>query len=201
MAEADPDDALQGEWLRQYSAWRAGIVSAYAVIQQILVKVLVWGPGRHSAEYPKRHTILEHIAAQSPQNQARTSEDLLDEFPPPDGLTEYEAEEIHWRNADIVFAVIARDSTITGSRAEIAKWGDDLDFVNKSYLFTPRLTKRQREKIGFLDLGWQRFPTERKFEYTDAEYRDCTRMRAYCADAVQRLRSRRGFQNWRQSRR
>jgi len=112
-----------------------------------------------------------------------------------EGLGTMQVEDIHWRVMDAVIAVIPA-SAGAGVRHEVGAFSIDDDFVTRTCVVVPRLTKRRIERLGLIDRGWYEFPESRKFPYTAEQYQDCHEIRAFCSQFVDKARVRRGYQRF-----
>jgi hypothetical protein len=192
---------LRGDWAARFPSWAASIRELSETIERVPVKILVWGPGETSPDYPKRRAIIEHLEIQSEFNEVLTSEELMRADPLFGAMHLYDAERIHWQMADIVIVVIPRHYRATGPRAETAIFRGEPEFRAKACLIVPRLTRSQRRGLSFLDQGWHHFPNDRRFAYTDEEFQDCSRIRGFCAGLVAELRALLGYQQFQRTRR
>lgn len=193
MPEGDRDD-----WSAEFPLWRQRFDERFETIRKVRLAVLVWGPGEHSPGYSKREAICEHLRAGNPGNEVATSEFLIRRDARFSELHPYEAEELQLDAADVAIVLIAPDQRATGARAEVAMFGLFSEFRDKLYLILPLGSDASG---AFIDRGLARIPRERRFEYDAVELEDCTRIRSFCLDAVERVRADRGWRILRERRR
>lgn len=188
-----------GPWRDESEPWKQRLERLREDLAQKPLNILVWGAGEHSSHYPKREEIIKHLTSLNPNNDAQTSEQLTKQNPDLfQGLGPYEAEEIQWRNADMVLALVPEQRNVTGVQAELALYGRNPEFVGKACLIVPKLRAREARQYGFLDYGWKLLAPECKFQFTPRQYHDCKDIRAFCEKAVQTFRNLRYLQQCRE---
>ncbi len=192
---------LSGQFAADYPAWHARLGALFQQLDDVPLTILLFGPGRRANTTDKRQEIADHLRGQSALNEAITSEELIATDPNFQGMHPYNAELLHIYAADIVLVLVTERAT--GSQAGIGTFWHDSDFRKKAYLITPKLTQKERrkrqKKNPYLSQGWLGYPLERQFQYTDDEYRDCTKIRGHCNEIVNRARHERGFARLRES--
>ena len=191
--EVDANPFLSAEMSGDFRGWRNSMAKVRAEIESVHLQILVWGPGSRSPDLPKRTTVMEHLAA-TPNNEVTTSEQLIksgvDDF---SGMTLRDREWIHWRNADLVIAIVPTEPRVTGVRTEIAIFGNDKEFLDKLVLIRPKLNQRQERELSFLERSWRELTVSRRFDFTDKQYHDCHLIRQFCADQVLSVRNERAL--------
>lgn len=187
---------FRGEWGADFKPWTERFDMLLADVKRKPLTVLVWGPGASSSGHDKRDQIGRHLAGDNPLNSVVKSEELMRTDPTFADMHLYEAEQIHWMAADIVIVLIVKGPT--GSPVETAIYRGDKQFRDKAWLVVPKLSQKERKNRAFIDYGWSDFPAQRQFEYTLKEYQDCTKIRAFCLEAVKKCRIEQGMEALRQ---
>ncbi len=97
----------------------------------------------------------------------------------------------------LAILLIVKEPKVTGVQAEVAMYSRDKDFYDKARLLIPKLTTRERERLGgtFLSQGWINYSTEHSFRYNDSQFKDCKRIRAYCEEHATRVRQHLAFRS------
>ena len=184
--------SVTGDWGLEFPTWRERLDERFKTIREVPLAILVWGPGEHSPSYAKRVAICEHLRTGNAFNEVVTSEFLVRQEVRFSSVHVYEAEEIQLDAADVAIVLVA-DPRATGSRMEAGMFGLFQEFREKLYLVLPAGTFGQGRPHSFIDLGLERIPPERRFEYTAPELEDCKRIRSFCFEAVERARADRGI--------
>lgn len=186
---------LKGRFAREHRTWRTALDRAFEQLQAEPVLILVWGPGKGWPEYyAKREEICRHLNG-TPNNDAKTSEELMDadeRFKRLGPQHVYRGEQLQLDIADVVFVLIVKDSRVTGVQTEVAKWEDNPTFQHKAHVLVPELTEEEQEGGSFLSLGWVNY-NHHRFGYTPEMYSDCTRIREHCSRVVDGIRADRGL--------
>jgi hypothetical protein len=191
MPKGNRANALGGQWKTDFDAWKAKTDPYFDEIESERLEILVWGPGESSPEYAKRIQICEHLYTVNPNNNAATSEMLIRNDSRYKRFADYPeaAEEIHWRSSNLVIVLIPREKRATGPRAEVMLFSQEVRFREKAWLIVPRITPKERRQWGFLDRAWKLYPRTKQCRYTDEEFADCTKIRAFCSEVADKLRT------------
>lgn len=180
-----------GEFASKYPMTVSRSLAMQRRVTEDPVVILLWGPGQRTSHFPKRKQIQDDLTQLPGSVEAVLSEELWDNDPYFKNMDLYDAEELHVEMADIVIILIVtelddRGREITGSQAEVVRYGDKPDFQRKAYALVP-----DREPGSFLSSGWRNMLDERKIAYTPEQYADCTHLRSACRAIVERYRAER----------
>lgn len=188
---AGPKPGLRGEWGDSYeTTWASAFDSLFAEIEATNVRVLSWGPGRHTKYYEKRALIAEAVG-ELPATSVITSEAAFER----DGRfaevgDTLRAEELQVIASDIVLALEVDDASVTGLPVEIHYVRNRPGLRDKVRLFSP---ERPTKKSGLLGEAVRTFPPDQVFLYTKAQLHDCGDLIARAVDWVQAVRRSRYF--------
>ena len=178
-------DAFKGDWGKRFPSYAAAAERVLGKIRKTPVKVLVWGPRLNSDSFDKRQRIIDHLS--NGVDEVLTSEDIIEAIPEQKDLHPYDAEWTHVQMCDVLFVLIVKDRAVTGSQTEVAIFRNRPEFRQKVYLIVPEQPVSERPR-GFLSQGWVSYDDARLFKYTDEQFTECTRIRAYCAEIVEQVR-------------
>lgn len=182
---------LTGQWASEYDSWGSAVEGRFAQIRNTPVRILVWGPGEGWTDYyAKRIQIRDHLRSVNAANDAVTSEELQERFP---FLKDYSAQDVEGeelRLCHLAILLVVKEPKVTGVQTEVAMYSRDKEFYDKARLLIPRLTTREREKLGktFLSQGWINYEIEHCFRYNNYQFRDCKKIRAFCENHAERVR-------------
>ena len=190
-------EGLRGAWAEEFDGdqlWTRRLRSEAVRIRQFPLTILMWGPGEGwKTAYAKRRAIIDYLTERSPANVVKTSEELIAEHPELRDFEPHEAEELHWRVADVILVLIPPDKGSTGPRGEMLRYIYSPRFRERTWVIAPKLSRAERERLGFVEQGWHTFPPERQRPYTEREYRSCVAIRRYCGAVVERRRKELAF--------
>lgn len=174
----------------EFARFQRDLAPYFAAINNIDVKILIWGPGKDTHYYPKRVTIKEHLQAQHPRNEIATSEDLLKGITHPSDIAIVQAEMLHATVADVIFGLVTSDPKQTGIYMEIDNILQSDALVNKTWIIIP--DSRDWKKVGsFIKLPLlQSFPGFRTKPFRTSVLEKCEQLRQFCSEKVSEARGR-----------
>jgi hypothetical protein len=182
----DPRNALRGIWGDTYeNGWAPRFDPVFRAAGEVLINVILWGPGVASGHYRKRDEIGQALAG--PKTNVATPEALIAAEPAFAQLDDtLLAVRIQAEQADIVIALAVDDREVTGVHVELTKMGDHETIGPKIHLFAP---KRPAAAIRPLILeAASKVPEPRRFDYMAAQYTDCNQIRAKAIRWVEEVR-------------
>jgi hypothetical protein len=175
----------------QRPAWAVDIQAFYDGLYEPL-RVLVWGPGEggNPEWFEKRKHVIEALKAQSPDDEVRTSEELLRETHNPPLESGY-LEMVHAHEADVIIAIVLGPPDKQGGvyrELEIIAQHENL--LSKVFIFLPA-AKRWIERFhaGMLD----RYLSEQKVQLSWPDIQECQKMRAISISRVEEQRKKRMY--------
>jgi hypothetical protein len=190
MTNFEKDTGLKKSEKSKFEAFARELSPYFDELNEIGVKVLIWGPGKCTKYYSKRTTIVEHLRNLNSHDEIATSEELLKEIEHPKLVDEVQLELLHAEVANLIIGLVTSNPLQSGIYMEINNILPSSRMVNKTWLIMP--DRKDWSKVGaFIQIPiLQAFPENRIKYFRMKDLDQCNEVRLFCEQKVGEERGR-----------